>query len=722
MILNRNKLLIFTVFLSGTWCLAARADSTEQTMSLSLMPVQSLSVKGDVEKFRALNWLNDGYSEGIKDFSFDKKTKDGKEVSFEGHAIPEAYDMGADFLLKKNNYGYMKVEYGTFRKYYDNHGGSVPSNSNFHEQGVYQFPMEPKMDMGKFLVEFGTPLDNELAGLSFNYERETKNGVKNMLSWDGVTQGTYSSTSSSNTQEVKKIAPSYKKVNEIVNNFNLNGRAKVAGFELTGKQHVELVKSSTLYQETPIVISGTNSSNTVQQADDNYAKQFTSSFKADRWLLDDKSYLAFAYQYQHLRNTQSETMLTYNALTGLLQQLGAYTPSSTQNNRGGASTDLLSEAKNDYDSNIWVGNFVNNLTPNLNLATKFKAELISSTGEAIVGYWNAGGTNLPTGTPNVYTTDRNENKIMRTGETVSVRYNGIPKTSLYTDFDIQQERNWIAVEGTAASGSGSRSYSNRTNIPKMVGTVGARITPTTKLTFTSQIRGTGTDNNIDRYKLAAQDTALVITRLHTDSHELDNRLSYKFFKWLESSARVQLIDTIYHTQVVNQDWLKSQSISRVYTYDVVVQPLDAWMFDLAYSLQNFSSSTQASTYLQQTGLSSSGTAVGASTLSNGADILRYRGNVYTWMFTTSYAPKDNLSLFNSFEYSRSKNYNNYSSFGIPYGEDYYRYDMTLGLKWEPKKNWSVEPHYSYYSYRAKQSVDLGNYSAHLIALDAKYTW
>ena len=106
------------------------------------------------------------------------------------------------------------------------------------------------------------------------------------------------------------------------------------------------------------------------------------------------------------------------------------------------------------------------------------------------------------------------------------------------------------------------------------------------------------------------------------------------------------------------------------------------------------------------------------------------------MFSTSYAPTEKLSIFSSLGYSMAHNRNTYSQWavdeglsilslvnrGLTIGSHADWYDAELGLKWEPKKDLTIEPHYAYYGYRVKDSVETGNYSAHIVWLDVSKKW
>ncbi len=645
-----------------------------------IMPVRYIAVKGDAAKFRALNWMDDGYTGGIRDMMMDRKINKDTRVSFEGHAIPGDNDLLGDLKIVKDNFGYLKLNYSNFRKWYDVYGGFYPgiTTSNSTTNPIWRLNADPKLDIGNFNLEAGR--DTEDTGVSIGYQRQTKEGIKSMQSWGN---GNTSSL-------VRMIVPSWNEISETTDAVTLKGNTKVGGFNVEGKQRYEFFQNRS-FREDSNPGAGTGSTAAVFYHDEHepQAKLLTSSLKADKWIIDDKTYVAAAYQFVHQRNTSQETVGAFNSVRALV--------SSTKNR--------VEVSNNLYDANTWVQQLVTNVTSNFNITAKFKEQIAAHHGVTHSNPYLGGDTvDLDT-----------KDKTITTGESVSLRYNGIPKTSLYSDLDLQQNRYSFSRQ---VGGTSTYYTPGIDNNPNLTADAGIRYVPNGKVNMTSQAKRESRHNTFDYY--SNSDVAIAISRMQTDSNELDNRVTWKPLKWFENSFRLRLIDTIYHIQTTpqytsgNTDWEKSQSNQRVYTYNMVVHPVEQFMCDLGYSLDNFKVSTPASQHNVGTGTTNEGVPV-------------FTANIYTWLFTTSFIPRENLSLYSTFEYSRAKNYNGNAdstaaTSAMTFGVDNERHDVQVGLKWTPKKDLSIEPHYAYYSYRSNQSVDYGNYSAHLFMLEAKYNW
>lgn len=633
----------------------------------TVMPFRYITVKGNAAKFRALTWMNDGATGGVKNMSFDGDSDKGDHLFFEGHVIPGDNDMGAEFKLTKGNGGYISMDYGNFRRFYDVYGGYF---SNFtSSKAISQLAADPKMDVGHFNFAIGTAED-DARGISLAYERFSRDGIKNMLDWGTAQEGV----------KQRKIVPSWEEVGQVTDTVTLKARTELAGFKVSGEQRAEFFSSRTFREDNSSLAT---SASYAQQAQEAQSKQLVSSLKADRWTIDDKTYMAAAYQFQHLRTDPYETIRNLNGSGGI------------SNN----SRNVVVNGQATHDAHKWVQHFVTNLTPDLNFVARLKEEVASkNTYSFAQGYSGGSSSAMET-----------ESSIMSTGQAVSLRYSGIPKTSLYTDWDFGQTRNWLnkyRVTGTY--------YENLDKNPEMTGVVGARYVPNNKFNVTSQLKRQSKEHVYDTF--ANNDPGITIAKLRMNTDEWDSRMTWKLSKWFQNSFRLQLVDNIFRTQSLNQsgftakpEWLKSQGTSRIYTYNAVVQPWDEWMFDVGASLNNLKVSTPAS----QTVTSNGGIPV-------------FVTDIFTLLFTTSYAPKENFSIYSSAQYSRATGFDSQSFNGLPYGPNNESYDITLGARWSPKKDVTLEPHYGYYSYRSNPddtySLDYGNYSAHVYWLDTTFSW
>src|SRR3989338_2514085 len=174
-IINLVAFIVFALGFNGALQETFADESSDGWGTFELMPFRYITAKGDAAKFRALNWMNDGATGGIKDMSYDGKIgKDGK-LSFEGHAIPGDNDFGASLKLIRGNSGYISMDYGNFRKWYDIYGGYFSSFTT--TAPISQLTFEPELDIGHFNFEISIGTEDD-STISFSYERNTKDVTK----------------------------------------------------------------------------------------------------------------------------------------------------------------------------------------------------------------------------------------------------------------------------------------------------------------------------------------------------------------------------------------------------------------------------------------------------------------------------------------------------------------------------------------------------------------
>ena len=692
----------------------ALAQGTSQ-VSLALMPAQFITVKGDAAKFRAVNWINDGYQWGIKQLDITGDAAKDLHVSFKASGIPNTLETSDEILITKDEVGYVQLNYDSFRKYYGTAGGLYPgeiSTNNPLPLSAYRVGEDLFLDIGNLKVELGNKKPEETS-LALYYERAFKNGSKNWLSWGDVKAQTAA------TVGIRKVAPTWQHLDQTTDTMGIKNKFKALGFNFKGDQKFEFYKGNT---ERPEVIydattSTTGSTNKIRnQKDADQTKSLSAAYLADRWTLNDQTYLAMGYRVEHSRVSQNELMREYN-------QYGV--PALYSNPKNWDGYTRVTE-----DKNTVTGHIHTNISDNLSLSTKLKAEIVRLNGVSVEA--NDCGTGLltcssgtPDGIANYAYNGTNENKISSGAGSVGLKYSGISKTSIYSDFEFGQERNWKALErslqnnfsGQTATTSNSAFWrETENNSPEWKGTIGTRVTPFKGVSSVLEYKH-GDKNDKLRLITGSNPTVANLYKLtyglRTTEDALSTRISWKPVRFLEGSFRAKQSMDVYRTQFASYDTIKTQGTSRDFVYALTLMPLDELMFNLSYSLQQNKISTPVS-------------ELAGTTYSDFLPVST--SNVDTWELASSYAPTANLSFFNVLSYSRSqngiKNHNltSATTSAFAYDNDEVWYNADMGVKLALKNDWSVEPHYAYYSFRTKDSVTFGNYTANVMWFDITKKW
>jgi len=689
--MKKNINLLFTavlscslVFCTGTIYAEEQEESDQDEVSLTLIPERFVAVTGDTGKFRAHHWISDGHSWGVKDLSFDHDYKNEVEMSFEGGFIPDESDGHAHLSLKKAEVGFLDVEYDIFKKYFDNTGGVYYP---FTSLEVNDMQKDLDMDISTLHFEIGTDIE-ATNGLGFEYNRHVKDGVKSRLTWTAVREGA----------TTRNIGPAWQDIDEKSDTFILKERTELAGFNVSSTQSYERIRIESVREEQNLATTGA-------AADTKKRRQFqtpetdiyAASLLTNKWILDETAYVSTGYRYQDIEARELESLLEYD-------QFGNPRSFGNPKNKPNAL------AENDLNSHTWTANYMNTALEHFNFNTKVKGEVIQKRSSSL---YPSDSNDPPDGIINDYEFNTAENNVTRTGESFSLRYDGLPKTNLYTEVDLEQTRNWLAEELYGLAGSGPAPTSSNftretiTNINKTILSFGSRSVPSRHFNFTTQFRQRWENNDYDDTKETTGGStarSAFIEEMKINGSDASTKLSWKILKWLEASFRYQFLINNYYTRIDSVDrTAESQYLSHRYTYDIFLQPVTDLMLNLSYSFEDGNTRTPA-----------------ASAAS--AKIPGFNSDSQSVLFSASYAATEKLNLTGSYNCIFSNNFNDFTSTGLPYALDFRMYDTTLGLEWKLKKDITVIPRYSYYNYDSNPLIDLGDYSTHVAWVETKITW
>lgn len=686
-----NKILMRIMLVAGVaagFCVPSFAQGTS-TVSLALMPIQTAIVKGDVSKFRAMNWTKDTFQGGIRELKIDAKPTKDVTVSFDGSGTSADNDYAGHMLITKENVGYVKLNYDTFRKYYENGGGYYP----FPTAGLnHQVLREDLfMDIGHFAMEVGkgTPEDSSF---SLGYERGTKKGAKDSTTWGYVKDVAYNANT---TIDRKKIAPVFIRKDETTDTVTAKEKMNIAGFTVKGEQQYVFFKAKSLRQEQIYSSTGAASETKIsRQTEMPTTKEISAVFRGERWTLNDKNYISLGYRFGHVKNNMLYQARDYTSAGNFVP--AGFLPGTTGTFRNG-------DAHSIEDAHTVTGMLMSNLTDTLTMISRVKGEMKRIYGSSDLYTLNV----AEQGTRDQATI--NENKITNTAESISLRYAGLPKTSLYADMELSQERNWrsLDIPGTSVTVD-PVFFETQNHVPEAKGTIGMRFTPISKVTLTTEVKHT--EKN-DKLSQVTGSEASYINRLDTVSDDLSARLSWKPFKWLENSFKIKQGMSVYRMHAYDFDTTKMPSTGRDFIYDVTLLPTDQLMLNFSYALQ-----------LSKTG------GIGSQAATTPKP---FTANVNTFSMSSSYAPTASFCFFNSASYSRAKNQVGFNTatplsvntFTAPiYATDAEWYTIDNGVKWSLKADLSVEPHYGWYAYRSFDGALTGNYNAHILWLDVTKKW
>ncbi len=684
---NFIKVIAGAIALCGAGLASLGPVAAEEShVSVTVVPVDYISVKGDAEKFRSQYWKNDGYSGGLQDLSASGKINKDTDFTFEGHAIPNNFDFGGDLEVTKEKLGFFKLDYNTFRKYYDGTGGTYYPFATL--SGV-NADKDYKMDIGHIGFEIGETLGN-LPESSFFYNHHSKDGTKSRLTWTPAKVGSLT----------KNISPSWQDVDEKFDSYGLRSKGEFAGFNVKGEQKWDVLNERTVRLEKSLSTTSAASDKKMRrQTIELDSNSSITTLNGEKWFWQDTGMLALAYRYTKIDNKEHATIKETDEFNNPRSL-----SSSAENKYAGVGD-------NKYSSNIVTGNFQSQLTKDLLFNAKVKTEIISRRGGSVDP---ADRTDPPNNIANTTEVSMNENKIDSLGGDLGLRYSGFKKTSIYGDVEYGRINNWLYENRNSLAGesiaSAGEIFFRETNIytNRIVLTAGTRTVLSKYLNFTTQIRHKTVDNDYDdEQETPATSSAAksaFMEFMQVGGTEVATKWTVKPLKKVTGSMRYQYADNAYVARTEGSYNQRALTLSHTFTYDLMFQPVDSLLLDLGYMRQLVNTTTPA-------------------IRSAVPRIPAFTSNVNTWSMSASYIFSPKMSLNSVFSKASQDNFDDFTAIGLPYGIDSSWYDVSVGLKWAANKTVTIEPKYSYYSYQENPKTELGGgYRAHEVWLGVNLNW
>jgi len=687
-----SVLFLAFAFLAASQPLHAASESnSDNQLDITPLPVRYIFVDGEADKFRAHHWKNNNYAAGVEEFYSFYRLPNDITVKMEGKAIPADNDYEGVVIVKKKEVGQIKFDYQEFRKYYDRTGGVYhPFNLT---RGDYTLRVgdavkDLELDIGHFGVEAELDIP-DFPKVVIGYEREFKNGAKSRLTWGDVVQ----------SGVTRKIAPSYQDVSEVADTFDLKVNHTVKGYDIKSEQKFEIVKSDNTRVEKYF---GADSDATAgnklirRQQQKPEAHTFSSIFGIAKWFLKDKIYTSAGYRYAQVHNKEWEDIREFD------ENGNPRSFANAENRFGNIAT-------NHFHSNTWVASMMAKITKWFNVGTKVKTEFLNRRGEST---YNVETTDPPDNRINRFDVSDTRMSGYRWGQGITARFTAIPRTAIYTELELEQDRlpmseNRDSIGGqSAASASEVFIRETITNIQRGVMTVGGHVAPFSFMRLTSHFRRTlkMTDYD-DIYETVSSGVSksAFFDSQHVYVNEFMTRLALTLTKYLQPSFRFVGRDTNYRTNVEALAGVDTETTSNNFIFDFTSQPVENVMILGSYSKLMSNTNTPAAGALR-------GNNPG------------FNANVDTWTLSTSYMPRENLSFIQSVQYARADNFNDFTAIGLPIGSDYRKLDLEAGLKWNVNEKVTVEPKYGLYYYLANSNAEFGDYIAHLISCEISLAW
>ncbi|HVT73141.1 MAG TPA: hypothetical protein VHD61_08395 [Lacunisphaera sp.] len=200
---------------------AKQADAFPTFDNYIQIGVQAPSIDRNEAAFQQRTGQSKTTSGGIEAYHQAKDLGSDTTLTMDGRALGGAEDYLAQFNLAKTDLGTFEVGYKTFRTFYDGVGGFFPLDKKWNAMN----PQDLHVDRGQFWVKATVKRPNT-PEFEFSYTDSSRDGKKDSLIW-GDSDYTGLPNNVPPISQVRKMVPSYRKLDERSQNFEATVRHSV---------------------------------------------------------------------------------------------------------------------------------------------------------------------------------------------------------------------------------------------------------------------------------------------------------------------------------------------------------------------------------------------------------------------------------------------------------------------------------------------------------------
>ncbi len=665
------------------WALISVACSAQaaQITSSATPELRYAAVDGITDTFEAHHWMNAGMEGGFSEITLNgSDLGDGYSFTSEGHVLPGNTDYKYDLEIKKEDLMSLDLEFEQFRKYYSSLGGVHPRGESLR---MVSSGRDLYVDIGKLELVWGLTPPN-FPDIELGYEYEYKVGTKSRLTWSGITQG----------GTTLKTGPAWQEIDEKVHAFDIRISDDWKGLLWNTEQKWEHFTNHSVREERDLSVNTTASQRKVRDHIlDPTSDLFSSIFELKRWFWKDKALASVGYRYSQIENSEVETILEMNE---------NLVPTTFANPHQVAP----SSSTNQYNSHTGVLSFYAAPHKDWTVGLKGKAEEIKKNGQSTLENDNAGAA--PDGNIDRYDVNNTDSRILRFGEGVTIRYAGFQNLSLYNDVEFEQTDSTLFEDRVSSSAGELFNRETLGNAARGTEEIGFNYHPNSFLTWASQYRflkdNIDFDDQFETVPTATGSKSAFVDAQSKETHEISTRATLNYCEWFSPTLRYQYRDHGYTMRYeANPLNLRSDTLESVYTVDLPIVTVPELMMSASWQYRDLVSVTPANEQTPQ-------------------NYAPFHGDINAWMLSVGYLISKDITLHSSFLYQLADNVMDISSTGAPFGSDFDKIDLTLGLKWKVSKTVTLEPEYDYYHYDPNENVEVGAYDAHVAWLGISIEW
>jgi hypothetical protein len=621
---------------------------------------------------------------GISDLHMQQDVAKKTTLTMDGHALFNQNDYKLTFDLKREDFGYVRINASDFRTWYNGAGGFFPPT------GIqYQLPNnELYLDRGQFSIEAGlTPKD--LPQLVFKYTHSYRDGEKSSTIWGPVHPD--------QTTAVRGLFPSVYDINEKVDSYALDLTHHIKNTDFGVGVRYETANlsdnlQSTFWQGEPVQRQVTNKQGTSYD-------MFNAHTFTETWFKNG-IFLSTGYMYGNVHDNFSGSRIYGDDFNVV------YSP----NKYNGLGYTSLSGGANEQEH-----------VANINLMTtpvKYLTIVPSLRVQADNWDANSSGTGTQGNDTTPFTSNGNGDSL-DVLECLDVRYTGVTNWVFYTGAQLTQGEGNLNQNGglTSVGGIGPAPVLQVIDETRWFQKyfVGARWYPARR---TSINFGGYYKNNQYNYNFPTDSTFNGVTDGVPSPDRYPAFLVMQNFETWDGNVRLNLrpvnnviLVTRYEYQYSTINTIpdsisglggseSSTMYSHIIAQNVTWTPVSRLCLQAGFNYVLSTTKTPTSNYTQA--------------------VLNSENNYYTITLNSMVVLDDQTDLNVGFLYYHAGDFNNNAANGVPLGAGAEQYTVTAGITRRITQNLRVSLKYAYTQYDDWASGGNNSYDAQMVYSSLQY--
>lgn len=667
------------IALLRAWIDQGAAWGGEETsrFSYTLTPAFGFAaVDGNEAKFREHHWLRDGGRGGLESFEFLESYSPDTKLTLSGRAMTDDYRV--EGLLEESELGFVRLGLEQFRKYDSDTGGYVPGLGN----SVYSFNRDLHLDVGRAWVDLGLTLP-DWPRLVLGYEYQYRRGDKATLQWGPV--GALPPFNPAT--DVRNIYPALKTIDENTHVLKFDAQFERAGWLLEESFRGEWTASQTRrLNGRRLLPGGPDSLATDAVAEGWQSFQGANTLRVERefreWL-----HVSAGWLYSHLSADADFNLETRNPAGGQIFPPFLQGPWHSQ-------SIVLERESHVANANALLGPWAG-----LSIGLGVQAEWTRQNG-TVDGLYE----NFTPAQAKDFIADLDKAAL---AEHVSLRYTGLPFTTLYAEAKLQQE-----CIAHYESDLGGRRFDRNTDAESDLREfqIGFDSSPRSWLKFGSQFRffdkETTFDHGFDDFADPIGAYPTFFESLQRTTHEIKSRLTLRPGRHLTTTFTHRLVATDYETDKESRAnittggrWTSGQYDAQIFSLNTTVTPWPRLSCAATISYQD-SESISADDRLV--------------TLNPPFPVVPYRGETWSVMGHARFVLNEKTDLTAAYTFSTADFRQTHFAAGLPLGMDYELHGIQAGFVTRRTKDLTLKLQYGFYRYDEASSGGVNDYTAHAV--------